>query len=171
MGSPACLTSLNTPRFCSQICQVHICFPAINDRVWVFARSFSCGSVCHGHLESSTALFVATALHKHSGNLVEFIYCPILNRELNSASRSLTCTARWEELLRARQKGGLSPRQVTPLGFRQLFSLVVPPPLPWFFKKLVEPVPEAPEAEAVRGSRRPRVRDPRATRGARLAPR
>lgn len=86
MGSPGCLTSLNTPWFCSQIRQVHICFPAVDDGVGVFAGSFSSSSVCHGHLEPSTALFVATALCKHSSNRhsAEFIYCSILTGELNS---------------------------------------------------------------------------------------
>lgn len=44
------LTSLQAPRFGTQVGQVHIGLAAIDDRVRVFASPISCCPICHGHL-------------------------------------------------------------------------------------------------------------------------
>ena len=45
------LTGLHDPGFGTKVGQVHIGFPAINDRVWVLTSSVSRGPVRHSHLE------------------------------------------------------------------------------------------------------------------------
>ena len=46
------LTWLHDPWFCSQVCQVHVGLPAINDGVGILASSFSSSPVSHGDLSN-----------------------------------------------------------------------------------------------------------------------
>lgn len=46
------LTWLHDPWFCSQVCQIHIGLPAINDGVGILAGSFGSSPVSHGDLSN-----------------------------------------------------------------------------------------------------------------------
>lgn len=52
------LTCLYAARFGTQVGQVDVGFPAVDDGVGVLAGSLCCYSVCHGHLETKEWCYI-----------------------------------------------------------------------------------------------------------------
>lgn len=75
---------------------------------------------------------------------MEFIYCSILNRELNSLRAASLARRDGKGCWDSMEKRALPPRPVSPLGRCQLFSPALPPPPRAFSNKLAEPFPKPP---------------------------
>lgn len=75
---PPLLTWLHDPWFCSQVCQIHVGLPAINDGVGVLASPFRSSSVGHGDLSNiHTQTYIQSsksALERNQNSTGKVIY-------------------------------------------------------------------------------------------------